>query len=154
MRARSVSGHHSESGQFFEKGKSFNFSPQVRWKCEHAVLGKNLLNMTSVILLNSPSMSPTQVFFSFVSSQLLDKICCLLSIYWREDRNFLTAIAPSILFSCLILSCFCLVLFLEYCLLWSETIQRTSGMQLQLNFKVFRLNISCRGQLEEICVQC
>ena len=30
VRARSVSGHLTESGQFFEKGKSFNFSPQVR----------------------------------------------------------------------------------------------------------------------------
>jgi hypothetical protein len=48
VRARIVSGHLTESDQFFEKCKSFNFSPQVRWKCEPAVLGENLLNMTSV----------------------------------------------------------------------------------------------------------
>jgi hypothetical protein len=36
---------------FLEKCKSFNFSPQVGWKCEPAVLGENLLNMTSVTLV-------------------------------------------------------------------------------------------------------
>jgi hypothetical protein len=48
VRARIVSGHLTESRQFCAKCKSFNFSAQVRWKCEPAVLGENLLNMTSV----------------------------------------------------------------------------------------------------------
>jgi hypothetical protein len=52
VRARIVSGHLTESDQFFEKCKSFNFSPQVRWKFEPAVLGENLLNMTSVIRID------------------------------------------------------------------------------------------------------
>ena len=50
VRARIVSGHLSESGQFCAKCKRFNFSTQVRWKCEPAVLGENFLNMTSVEL--------------------------------------------------------------------------------------------------------
>jgi hypothetical protein len=41
LRARNVSGHLTESGQFFEL--------QARRKCNPAVLGENFLNMTSVI---------------------------------------------------------------------------------------------------------
>jgi hypothetical protein len=48
VRARIVSGHLTESGQFFEKCRNFKFSPQVRGECEPAVLGENLLNMTSM----------------------------------------------------------------------------------------------------------
>jgi hypothetical protein len=40
VRARIVSGHLTESGHFFEKCKSLNFSRQIRWKCEPAVLGE------------------------------------------------------------------------------------------------------------------
>jgi hypothetical protein len=49
VRAHIVSEHLTESGQFCAKCKlSFNFPAQVHWKCEPAVLGENLLNMTSV----------------------------------------------------------------------------------------------------------
>jgi hypothetical protein len=54
-----VNGHRTESGQFCAKCKSFNFLAQVRLKCEPAVLGENLLNMTSVE-------------FEFVQTTLLD----------------------------------------------------------------------------------
>jgi hypothetical protein len=62
VRARIVSGYLAESGQFCAKCKTFNFSAQVRRKCETVVLGESLLNMTSVM---SKILCVSENIFSF-----------------------------------------------------------------------------------------
>jgi hypothetical protein len=70
VRACIVSGHLTQSGQFFKKCKSFYFLPQVRWKCEPAVLGENLLNMSSM-LYKGVLYSGARPIFRGVNASLL-----------------------------------------------------------------------------------
>ena len=51
VRAPIVSRHLTQNFQLCVQFKPFNFSPQVRWKYEPAVLGEKSLNMTSVYAL-------------------------------------------------------------------------------------------------------
>ena len=51
MQVHVVSGHLTKNIQRCAKCKPSNFSPQVRWKYEPAVLGENLLNMTNVFII-------------------------------------------------------------------------------------------------------
>jgi hypothetical protein len=90
VRARIVSGHLTESEQFFEKCKSFNFSPQVRWKCEPAVLGENLLNMTSVLVLSKFHETPSY-YVLIIYIKMFEKIVGWTYVYneLSTDKVFL-----------------------------------------------------------------